>query len=43
MEALDLGEVLLLPLLLLSRKCQSYILFLFLLDPDSFATTSGIG
>ena len=39
-EALNLGEVLFLPLLLLPCRYQSYILFLFLLALDSFAATS---
>lgn len=42
-EALYLGEVLFLPLLLLPCRCQSCILFLFFLDPDSFVATSRLG
>ena len=30
-------------LLLLPRRCQSYILFLLCLDPGSFASTSRLG
>ena len=41
-EALYLGDVLLLPLPLLSRRCQSRILLLFL-DSTSFAATSRLG
>lgn len=43
MEALPLGDVLLLPLPLLSRKCQSRILLHLFLDLTTFAATSYLG